>query len=448
MKYFGTDGFRGEANVSLNVVHAYKVGRFLGNYYKKNSGKKEKIVIGKDTRCSGDMFESALCAGITASGTDVYLMGVIPTPGVSYITRTCGFACGVMISASHNPYHDNGLKVIDCNGHKLSADIEEKIEEYIDMTEDVLPFATDGNIGRVIDYKEGREAYAQSLVSLCEESFEGIKVALDCSNGSASTVAKDIFEKLGATVTVINDKPDGININDKCGSTHVEGLMEYVKESGADVGFAFDGDADRCHGVDELGNMLDGDIIMYICGCYLKEAGELDNDTVVTTVMSNLGLYKAFDKKNIKYEKTAVGDKYVYENMCKYGHRLGGEKSGHIIFSKYATTGDGILTALMMMKVIKKYGVKVSKLYEDLTISVQLLQNVRVKDKDMALNDADIIKMSEEIDEKLGSNGRLLLRKSGTEPVIRVMVEAESDDICLENVKKITDILEKNGHIV
>ena len=273
MKYFGTDGFRGEANVSLNVVHAYKVGRFLGDYYKKNSRKKEKLVIGKDTRCSGDMFESALCAGITASGTDVYLMGVIPTPGVSYITRTCGFACGVMISASHNPYHDNGLKVIDCNGHKLSADIEEKIEEYIDMTEDVLPFATDGNIGRVIDYKEGREAYAQSLVSLCEESFEGIKVALDCSNGSASTVAKDIFEKLGATVTVINDKPDGININDKCGSTHVEGLMEYVKESGADVGFAFDGDADRCHGVDELGNMLDVDIIMYICGCYLKEAG-------------------------------------------------------------------------------------------------------------------------------------------------------------------------------
>lgn len=445
VKYFGTDGFRGEANVKLNVNHAYKVGRFLGNYFADKSDK-VRIVIGKDTRCSGFMFESALCAGMTASGADVYLLGVTPTPSVSYIVRKEHFDVAVMISASHNPYKDNGLKVIDGNGHKLSADIEALIEEYIDSENDTLPLATDDNIGRIIHYEQGRDRYAEKLTEYMDINLEGYTVALDCSNGSASPVAKGIFERLGAKVNVINYEPDGVNINTNCGSTHIEGLMQYVKDCGADIGFAFDGDADRCLAVNEKGELIDGDGIMYICACFLSKMGELSNNTVVTTVMSNLGLYKAFDAKGISYEKTSVGDKYVYENMVKNNHSLGGEQSGHIIFSKYATTGDGILTALMVMRVLKDSGKCASGLTDGLVIYPQLLKNVRVADKEAAITDEEVVKAAERINEELGSDGRLLLRKSGTEQLIRVMVEAGNDEICSKYVDMIVELLEKNGH--
>jgi phosphoglucosamine mutase len=332
VKYFGTDGFRGEANVDLNVVHAYKVGRFLGWYYGQEH--KARIIIGKDTRRSSYMFEDALSSGLTASGADVYLLHVTPTPSVSYVVRTEQFDCGIMISASHNPYYDNGLKVINGNGHKLEAEIEEKIEEYIDSTEDTIPLATRENIGCTVDYAIGRHRYIGYLMSLATRSFKNIRVGLDCANGSSYSVAKGVFDALGAKTYAIGMNPDGTNINDGCGSTHIENLQAFVKENNLDVGFAYDGDADRCLAVDDEGEVIDGDAILYLCGCYLKEKGELNNNTVVTTVMSNLGLYKAFDKKGICYEKTAVGDKYVNANMTEHGHSLGGEQSGHIIFSK------------------------------------------------------------------------------------------------------------------
>lgn len=446
MKYFGTDGFRGEANVTLNVMHAYKIGRFLGNYFQKDNEKKVRIVIGKDTRCSGDMFENALSAGITASGADVYLLHVTPTPSVSYIVKTDGFDCGIMISASHNPYNDNGIKIIDCHGQKMSAEVENAIEDYIDSEEDYLPLVSGNNIGRTIDYTEGRSRYAEYLVSTAKESFKGYKIALDCSNGSASAIAQGVFESLGAETCVINAEPNGVNINTDCGSTHIEGLQRYVVECGADAGFAFDGDADRCLCVDDKGELVDGDAIMYLCGCYLNRCGELNNNTVVTTVMSNIGLYKAFDAKGIRYEKTAVGDKYVYENMKNNNYSLGGEQSGHIIFSKYASTGDGILTAIMLMKVMIAEKTKISTLMEDIRIFPQRLVNVRVKDKKAALEDADIAAVSKKVEEELGNNGRLLLRQSGTEPLIRVMVEAETEEECKKYTDMVVDILKTNGH--
>lgn len=446
MKYFGTDGFRGEANVTLNVIHAYKVGRFLGHYFRKEDGSKPGIVIGKDTRRSSYMFEDALSAGLTASGADVYLLHVTTTPSVSYVVRTEGFDCGIMISASHNPYYDNGIKIINGMGHKLEAEVEEKIEEYIDGDENVIPLATRDKIGRTIDYSIGRHRYIGFLISLAKRSFKDKNIALDCSNGSASAVAKGVFDALGARTHVINAEPDGTNINKNCGSTHIEVLMDYVKEIGADIGFAFDGDADRCLAVDENGNLVDGDMIMYICGCYLSERGELDNNTVVTTVMSNIGLYKAFDAKGISYEKTTVGDKYVYENMLANNHSLGGEQSGHIIFSKYAATGDGILTALMIMEAMLEKKTKLSELVKDLRIYPQLLVNVRVKDKTAALEDEDVKKAAKEVEEELGSDGRLLLRTSGTEPLVRVMVEAETDEACKLYTGRIVDVLKKNGH--
>ena len=446
MKYFGTDGFRGEANVTLNVMHAYKIGRFLGNFFQNEEGKRVRIVIGKDTRCSGYMFENALTAGITASGADVYLLHVTPTPSVSYIVKTDGFDCGIMISASHNPYTDNGIKIIDCHGQKMSAEVETAIEEYLDSEQDMLPLVSGDNIGRAIDYTEGRNRYAEYLVSIAKESFKGYKIALDCSNGSASAIAQGVFETLGAEVYVINAEPDGVNINTNCGSTHIEGLQKYVTECGADIGFAFDGDADRCLCVDDKGKLVDGDAIMYLCGCYLDKCGELNNSTVVTTVMSNIGLYKAFDAKGIKYEKTAVGDKYVYENMKNNNHSLGGEQSGHIIFSKYASTGDGILTAIMLMKVMVSEKTKASELMKEINIFPQRLVNVRVKDKKEALEDADIIAVSDKIGKELGSDGRLLLRQSGTEPLIRVMVEAETEEECVKYTDMVVDILKTNGH--
>ena len=446
MKYFGTDGFRGEANVNLNVVHAYKVGRFLGWYYGQEH--KAKIVIGKDTRRSSYMFEDALSSGLTASGADVYLLHVTPTPSVSYVVRTEQFDCGIMISASHNPYYDNGLKVINGNGHKLEAEVEEKIETYIDSPEDTIPFATRDNIGRTVDYAIGRHRYIGYLMSLATRSFKNVRVGLDCANGSSYSVAKGVFDALGAKTYAIGMEPDGTNINDNCGSTHIENLQKYVVDNDLDIGFAYDGDADRCLAVDDKGQVIDGDCILYLCGCYLKDKGELNNNTVVTTIMSNLGLYKAFDKVGISYEKTAVGDKYVNANMMQYGHSLGGEQSGHIIFSKYAVTGDGVLTSLMLMEVMLEKKQKLSELRKGLTIYPQLLKNVRVGDKPTAKNDPDVVAATEEVAKALGDNGRILIRESGTEPVIRVMVEAETQELCEKYVDRIVKVLYKKGHVI
>lgn len=448
-KYFGTDGFRGEANVDLTVEHAYKIGRFLGYYYgnQKTDGR-ARIVIGKDTRRSSYMFEYSLVAGLTASGADAYLMHVTPTPSVSYITKIDEFDCGIMISASHNPFYDNGIKIINGNGAKMDAGVENQIEAYIDGLMDEIPLATKENIGRTVDYASGRNRYIGYLMTLATRSFKNMRVGLDCANGASSTVARYVFEALGAKVYVINAEPDGTNINEHCGSTHIEVLQKYVIEKGLDIGFAYDGDADRCMAVDDQGNIIDGDKILYICGKYLKQKGELTNDTVVTTVMSNIGLYKAFDRCGIKYEKTAVGDKYVYENMITNGHSLGGEQSGHIIFSKFATTGDGVLTSLKIMEVILESKQRASDLFHDLKIYPQLLVNVKVKSKPEAKDDPDVQKKVAEITNALGEDGRILLRESGTEPVIRVMVEAKTDELCNQYVYQVVDILKANGHCI
>ena len=445
-KYFGTDGFRGEANVVLTVEHAFKVGRFLGWYYGQEH--KARVVIGKDTRRSSYMFEDALSAGLTASGADVYLLHVTTTPSVSYVTRTEDFDCGIMISASHNIFYDNGIKVINAKGHKLEAEVEEKIESYIDGTWGEIPYATRDAIGRTIDYSAGRNRYIGHLIAMATRSFKDKRVGLDCSNGSASSIAKSVFDALGAKTYVINSEPDGTNINRNCGSTHIHVLQEFVKEKKLDVGFAYDGDADRCLAVDENGNEVDGDLILYVCGKYLKEQGRLNNDTIVTTIMSNLGLYKACDKAGIKYEKTAVGDKYVYENMVQNNHCLGGEQSGHIIFSKYATTGDGILTSLLLMEVMLEKIQTLAKLTEEVKIYPQLLKNVRVSDKKTARENAEVIKAVEAVTEALGNDGRILVRESGTEPVIRVMVEASTDELCEKYVNQVVEVMHQQGLIV
>ena len=445
-KYFGTDGFRGEANVVLTVEHAFKVGRFLGWYYGQEH--KARVVIGKDTRRSSYMFEDALSAGLTASGADVYLLHVTTTPSVSYVTRTEDFDCGIMISASHNIFYDNGIKVINAKGHKLEAEVEEKIESYIDGTWGEIPYATRDAIGRTVDYSAGRNRYIGHLIAMATRSFKDKRVGLDCSNGSASSIAKSVFDALGAKTYVINSEPDGTNINRNCGSTHIHVLQEFVKEKKLDVGFAYDGDADRCLAVDENGNEVDGDLILYVCGKYLKEQGRLNNDTIVTTIMSNLGLYKACDKAGIKYEKTAVGDKYVYENMVQNNHCLGGEQSGHIIFSKYATTGDGILTSLLLMEVMLEKKQTLAKLTEEVKIYPQLLKNVRVSDKKTARENAEVIKAVEAVTEELGNDGRILVRESGTEPVIRVMVEASTDELCEKYVNQVVEVMHQQGLIV
>lgn len=445
-KYFGTDGFRGEANVNLTVEHAFKVGRFLGWYYGQNH--KARIVIGKDTRRSSYMFEYALAAGLTASGADAYLLHVTTTPSVSYVTRTEDFDCGIMISASHNPYYDNGIKVINGKGHKLEAEVEEKIEAYLDGISGEIPLAQKEAIGRTVDYAAGRNRYIGHLISLATRSFKDMRIGLDCSNGSAFTIAKSVYDALGAKTYVINNEPDGTNINTNCGSTHIGVLQEFVKEKKLDVGFAYDGDADRCIAVDGNGNVVDGDLILYVCGKYLKERGQLNGDTIVTTVMSNIGLYKACDKAGIKYEKTKVGDKYVYENMVQNNFMLGGEQSGHIIFSKHATTGDGILTSLMIMEVIMETKQSLAKLTEPVTIYPQLLKNVRVSDKKTARENPEVVKAVEAVADALGDDGRILVRESGTEPVIRVMVEATTDELCEQYVNQVIDVMEKEGLIV
>lgn len=447
MKYFGTDGFRGEANAALTVEHAYKVGRFLGQYYQREDHD-VRVVIGKDTRLSGYMFETALASGLTASGADVYELHVTTTPSVSYLIREEGFDCGIMISASHNPYFDNGIKVINGEGYKLEPEIENQIEQYIDGETEELPLARREKIGRCFDYTKGRDKYIEYLKSLVKKRFDGITIALDLANGSASMIARAIFEDLGAQVIVRNDQPNGTNINRDCGSTHIETLQSLMYDTGADVGFAYDGDADRCLAVDDDGRIVDGDHILYLCGRYLKEHGRLHKDTVVTTVMSNMGLYKAFDKLGIRYEQTAVGDKYVCENMMQNDYSIGGEQSGHIIFREHAVTGDGILTSLMIMEAYLSYGKPLSMLTKELVIYPQLLVNVKVKDKLAAREDPDVKRAEDEVVTALGNAGRLLLRESGTEPLVRVMVEAESDELCRKNVDHIVQVLKDKGHVI
>ena len=458
-KYFGTDGFRGEANKNLTADHAYKVGRFLGWYYgelKRRSGSDEpaKVVIGKDTRRSSYMFEYTLIAGLTASGADAYMLHVTTTPSVAYVTRMDDFDCGIMISASHNPYYDNGIKLLNSHGEKMDVETIDLVEQYIDGEVNVfgqiwaeLPFATRDKIGRTVDYVAGRNRYIGYLISLGLFSFKGKKVGLDCANGASWNIAKSVFDALGAKTYVINAEPNGLNINQNAGSTHIEVLQKFVVDNGLDVGFAYDGDADRCLCVDETGNIITGDHILYILGCYMQERGQLDNNTVVTTVMSNFGLYKAFDEKGIGYAKTAVGDKYVYEYMVGNNCRLGGEQSGHIIISKYATTGDGILTSLKLMEVMLAKKKTMSQLVSDLRIYPQLLKNIRVHSKPDAQNDPDVQIAVQAAADALGDSGRILVRESGTEPVIRVMVEAETDDICRRYVDSVIDVIRAKGHV-
>ena len=448
-KYFGTDGFRGEANVTLTVEHAYKVGRFLGWYYgQKTPGEKCRIVIGKDTRRSSYMFEYSLVAGLTASGADVYLLHVTTTPSVSYVVRTEDFHCGIMISASHNPYYDNGIKVINEKGEKLEESVIEKIESYLDGESGEIPFATKENIGRTVDFAAGRNRYIGYLISIATRSFKNKKVGLDCANGSASAIAKNVFDALGAETYVINNEPNGLNINTDCGSTHIHVLQDFVKKNHLDVGFAYDGDADRCIAVDENGEVVDGDRIMYVCGKYMKEQGSLVNNTIVTTIMSNFGLYKALDREGIAYEKTAVGDQYVYETMSANGHCLGGEQSGHIIFSKNATTGDGILTSLKVMEAMLEKKQSLGKLASEVEIFPQVLKNVKVKDKKAAQDDAAVQAEVAKVTESLGDDGRILLRQSGTEPVVRVMVEAPSLEICEKYVDQVIQVMKAQGHVL
>ena len=448
-KYFGTDGFRGEANVTLTVDHAFKVGRFLGWYYGKNhENGKAKIVIGKDTRRSSYMFEYSLVAGLTASGADAYLLHVTTTPSVSYVARTEDFDCGIMISASHNPFYDNGIKLINAAGEKMKEDVIAEIEKYLDGELGEIPYATRENIGCTVDYTAGRNRYMGYLMSLAIYSFKGIRVGLDASNGSAWTLAKAVFDARGAKTYVINAAPDGTNINANCGSTHIEGLQDLVRREHLDVGFAFDGDADRCLCVDEKGEVITGDHILYIYGCYMKDRDKLVGNKVVTTVMSNFGLYKAFDAVGIEYEKTKVGDKYVYECMSENGYRIGGEQSGHIIFSKYATTGDGIITALKMMEVMLAKKKTLSELAAPLVIYPQVLKNIRVTDKTQAQDDADVKAAVEAVANALGADGRILVRESGTEPVVRVMVEAGSTEECEKYVDQVIEVIKSKGYAV
>ena len=459
-KYFGTDGFRGEAGITLTADHAYKVGRFLGWYYnalreRNGDTNPARIVIGKDTRRSSYMFEYSLVAGLTASGADAYLLHVTTTPSVAYIARVDDFDCGIMISASHNPYYDNGIKLIDCYGEKMPEETLLLVEDYIDGKLHVfdkdwpeLPFAHREHIGCTVDYVAGRNRYMGYLISLGIYSFKGVKVGLDCANGSSWMIGRAVFDALGAKTYVINDQPDGVNINTDCGSTHIEGLQLYVREHHLDVGFAFDGDADRCLAVDERGQVLNGDKIMYICAKHFKERGQLPSNTLVTTVMSNFGLYKALDKAGIRYEKTAVGDRYVYENMKENDFMIGGEQSGHIIFRKYAHTGDGLITALMLMQVMIDTQLPLSVLAAGVTMYPQVLKNVRVDDKDLTLADAAVQAAVDECTAELGDSGRVLLRKSGTEPVLRVMAEAGTAEECEKQVDRIIAAMEKSGHLI
>ena len=445
MKYFGTDGFRGEANQDLTLYHAIKIGRFLGYYFNKEKNGNGKIVIGKDTRRSSYMFEDALSAGIASSGSDAYLLHVTTTPSVSYVVRSEDFDCGVMITASHNPYHDNGIKIINSDGEKMDDEFLQKLEDYIDADIKDIDLKIGEEIGRTHDFVGGRNRYTAFLIQTVSKSFKGKKVGLDCANGAASSIVKSVYDALGAETYVINNNPDGFNINVDCGSTHIEVLQKYVKENKLDCGFAYDGDADRCIAVDENGEVVDGDAILYICGKHMKEEGYLESNTIVTTIMSNIGLYKALDKIGINYSKTKVGDKYVHMEMSENGYELGGEQSGHIIFSKYANTGDGILTSLRLMEAMIDNKTSLSELRRDLKIYPQVLKNVRVNDKKAVLNDESIKNIIEKESESLKDTGRILVRESGTEPLIRVMAEAETEEVADKKVNNIVEAIEKSG---
>ena len=450
-KYFGTDGFRGKAGEGLTAEHAYKIGRFLGWYYSRSH--RAQIVVGKDTRRSSYMLEYAISAGMAASGADVYLLHVTTTPSVSYVTRTDGFDCGVMISASHNPFYDNGIKLMNREGEKMDEATIALVEDYLDGKLEVdgslweeLPLAAGEEVGAVIDHSAGRNRYIGYLISLAMYSFKGKRIALDCANGSSWNIAPHVFAALGAEVHVINNQPDGLNINRDAGSTHMEGLQKFVRENKMDVGFAFDGDADRCLAVDENGDLVDGDKIMYLYACYMKGRGKLVNNKVVTTVMSNFGLYKALTEAGIDFAKTKVGDKYVYEHMVAHGDRIGGAQSGHIIFSKYARTGDGILTALKVMEVMLAKKQTLSKLCEPMTVYPQVLINVRVKDKAAAQADPAVQEAVQAVSDELGDTGRILVRESGTEPLIRVMVEAPSQEQCRLLAERVVEVIRVQGH--
>lgn len=445
MKYFGTDGFRGEANKNLNVYHAFKIGRFIGDYFSEKNNGRGKILIGKDTRRSSYMFEDALSAGITSSGSNAHLLHVTPTPSVSYITRTEDFDCGIMITASHNPYHDNGIKIINKYGEKMEDDFLMKLEDYIDSDIEDIDLACGEDIGRTVDYIGGRNRYIAYLIQTVTKSFEGIKVGLDCANGAAFTIAKPVYDALGADTFLINAEPNGFNINKDAGSTHIEGLRKYVVENKLDLGFAFDGDCDRCIAVDNEGNVIDGDSILYILANFMKKEGGLDSNSVVTTIMSNLGLYKAFDELGINYEKTDVGDKNVHARMYEKDIELGGEQSGHVIIKKFANTGDGILTSLKVMEAMIESKNDLKSLVRDLKIYPQVLINVRVKDKNTVLDNTNVKESIEKIENKLGDSGRVLVRKSGTEPLIRVMVEAETEEVANESANEIVSTIKENG---
>ena len=442
MKYFGTDGFRGRANEGMNVDHAYKIGRFIGWYYGAKQARKARIIIGKDTRRSSYMFESALVSGLVASGADAYMLHVIPTPGVSYEVVDGGFDCGVMITASHNPFTDNGIKLVNKEGYKMDEDVLEQVEAYIDGEFDV-PLATGDAIGRTVDYMQGRNRYISSLIASCGFSLQGLKIGLDCANGAASSVARPVFDALGAETHVINNAPNGLNINVDCGSTHIDQLQRFVVQNGLDVGFAYDGDADRCLAVDERGHVVDGDLILYVCGTYLNKYGRLAKQTVVTTVMSNFGLFKAFDDAGLSYEKTNVGDKYVYACMNENEYSLGGEQSGHIIFGDLAKTGDGILTSLRIMEVLRAEREKLSELTRPVTLYPQQLVNVRVTDKEAAMQSPKVNDAVAAAEKFLEGNGRVLVRASGTEPLVRVLAEAPTDELCQQANQIVLDALEE-----
>lgn len=462
-KYFGTDGFRGNANVDLTAVHAFRIGLFLGWYYGKNpefarpKDYRARIAVGKDTRLSSYMFEDALAAGLAASGADAYLLHVTSTPSVAYVTRTERFDCGIMISASHNPFHDNGIKLINDSGEKMPDGVIEDVERYLDGEYRPLgckeaswdvPLAVGADIGRVIDHSAGRNRYIAYLISLATTSYKDKRIALDCSNGSTWQIARSVFDALGARTFVINDRPDGINVNMDCGSTHMEGLQRYVLENGCDCGFAFDGDADRCLAVDERGEIVNGDEIMYICARYMKEKGSLGNTKLVTTVMSNFGLYKALDELGIGYEQTAVGDKYVYEKMVEGDHLIGGEQSGHIIFRKYATTGDGMITAIKLMQCIMEKKMSLSELRKDVVMYPQVLKNVEVDGKGETLGEPEVQRAAQAEEKRLAASGRVLLRKSGTEPVLRVMAEAATHEEAERSVDAIIAAMERSGRLI
>ncbi len=460
-KYFGTDGFRGEANVDLTSMHAYKIGRFLGWYYSSplsgctKPGYRPKVVIGKDTRRSSYMLEYSIVAGLTASGADVYMLHVTTTPSVSYVTRQDEFDCGIMITASHNPFYDNGIKVINRYGEKLDDNTTALIEAYLDndlkllgISGEDIPCAEKERIGCIVDYVSGRNRYVAYLISLASHSYKNLRIGLDCANGASWMIARSVFSALGAQVEVIGAEPDGLNINTSCGSTHIEKLCRVVRERHLDLGFAFVGDADRCIAIDENGNIVDGDAILYILGNRLKSRGMLKNDTVVATIMSNSGFVASLERAGMKCVQTTVGDRFVYECMQDNDYGLGGEQSGHIILKKYATTGDGILTAIMVTEEVCDSKSTLGKLAEPVTLYPQYMKNVRVKDKKAVLSDENVQNAVKEVEALINKKGRVLLRESGTEPVIRVMVESETSELCVEYATRIADTIINGGHCV